>query len=55
VLVQAMRLGMIGDLSEAREIVRQSVQVVEYQPQDSGEWDEQWERFARITKMTPIQ
>lgn len=48
VLVQMMGLGLIGSLTEAREVVRRSVEVTAYEPHDMRRWDEQYGRFTRL-------
>jgi rhamnulokinase len=48
VMVQAMGLGLLGNLADGREVVRRSVQVVSYEPKDSKHWEEHWPRFARL-------
>jgi rhamnulokinase len=45
VLVQALGLGVLGSLADAREVVRQSFEVRTYTPQDSGAWHEPYARF----------
>jgi rhamnulokinase len=50
VLVQAIGLGLIGNLSDGREIVRRSVEVVCYEPQNAERWDEQRKRFERLVR-----
>jgi rhamnulokinase len=48
VLVQAIGLGLIGSLAQAREIVRRSVQLTRYEPQQPKEWLEPYERFRKL-------
>jgi rhamnulokinase len=45
VLVQAIGLGVLGSLADAREVVRRSFQVRTYTPRDPGAWDAPYERF----------
>ena len=47
VLVQALGLGLIGSLTEAREIVRRSFEVRVFEPQDPERWQEPYQRFIR--------
>jgi rhamnulokinase len=54
-LVQAMALGEISSLSEAREVVQRSVTPKTYEPADSPEWREARERFARITARSELE
>ena len=51
IAVQAIACGLIKSISEAREIVHQSFDVITYEPQDSTQWDEAYERFLNITRM----
>ena len=47
-LVQAMTLGEIGSLREAREVVRASFEPVVYEPEISAGWQEARARFAEL-------
>jgi len=47
VLVQALGLGLIGSLQEAREVVRRSFEVRVFVPQDPDNWHEPYQRFLR--------
>jgi len=47
-LVQAMALGELSDLSELREVVRASFDVKEYSPFDGAKWDDAYERLRRL-------
>lgn len=49
IAVQAIAYGSIGSISEAREVVRQSFNVIFYEPQNSPGWDEAYGRFLKIT------
>ena len=49
-LVQAMALGEISSVSEAREIVRNSFAPRVYEPTDAPAWREARERFAALTR-----
>ena len=49
IAVQAIAYGLIGSISEAREVVRRSFDVIIYEPRHSTGWDEAYERFLRIT------
>jgi rhamnulokinase len=46
VLVQAMGLGLVRSLAQAREVVRRSVEVQVYQPKKPGDWEEPYNRFV---------
>jgi rhamnulokinase len=47
VLVQALGLGVLGSLADAREVVRHSFEVVRYEPQSAESWNAPYERFLR--------
>ena len=49
IAVQAIACGLIGSISEAREVIRRSFNVITYDPQHSAGWDEAYERFLKIT------
>jgi rhamnulokinase len=46
VLVQAMGLGLVRTLAEAREVVRRSFEVKTYEPQHAERWEEPYRRFC---------
>lgn len=48
VMMQAIGAGAIGSLSEARQIIRSSVQTEEFLPQDSQAWDNAYQTFKRM-------
>jgi rhamnulokinase len=45
VLVQALGLGLVRSLAEAREIVRQSFELKAYEPRRPADWDAPYHRF----------
>jgi rhamnulokinase len=47
-LVQAIALGHLADLSEARAMVRRSFKVESYEPKDLAAWDEAYERYLTL-------
>jgi rhamnulokinase len=47
-LVQAMALGELGSLDEAREVVRASFAPTLYEPSGRDEWDEAFGRFQEV-------
>jgi rhamnulokinase len=49
VMVQAVAAGDIGSIAEAREIVRSSFDVDEYEPRNAAQWDEAYEAFKQLT------
>jgi rhamnulokinase len=48
ILMQALANGRIASLSEAREIVRRSFDLVTYEPRSSAGWDDAYARFLRV-------
>lgn len=50
ILLQALALGHVSSLEEAREVVRNSFEVVTYEPQDTSAWEEAYSRFLQITE-----
>jgi rhamnulokinase len=46
VLTQAMALGYVGSLGEARQIVRHSFDLVTYEPVDARQWEEAYRRLV---------
>jgi rhamnulokinase len=48
VLVQAIGLGVLGSLGDAREVVRRSFEVRTYTPQHPERWEAPAERFAAL-------
>jgi rhamnulokinase len=53
-VVQAMALGEISSHDEAREVVRDSFAPTTYEPDDTNEWREARERFARLTRARSV-
>ncbi len=47
-MMQAIAAGDVGGVAEAREVVRKSFDMVEYQPQPDARWAEAAERFAGL-------
>ncbi len=45
VLVQAIGLGILGSLADAREVVRHSFDVRTYSPRNSDSWQAPYQRF----------
>jgi rhamnulokinase len=47
-LVQALGLGIIGSLAEAREVVKQSFEVRTFTPQRPADWEQPYARFQQL-------
>lgn len=50
VLVQMVALGELGSMDDAGEVIRRSFPLKEYQPQDTVQWMEAYERFKLLVK-----
>ena len=48
ILVQAMALGHLSSLAEARALVRRSFDLPTYEPQHTAAWDEAYGRFLSL-------
>jgi rhamnulokinase len=48
VLVQALGLGLVGSLAQAREVVRQSFDVRGYEPREPQRWQEPYKHFTSL-------
>lgn len=48
ILVQAVALGELGSLADARAVVRRSFDVARYEPQDVDRWAEAYQRWAGL-------
>jgi rhamnulokinase len=46
VLVQAIGLGLLGGLAEAREVVSRSFEVKRYEPRADDRWEGHYQRFV---------
>jgi rhamnulokinase len=51
-LMQAKALGYLKDLKEARKVVRNSFNFVEYEPMNVPDWEVAYKNFQRITEKT---
>ena len=54
-LVQAMALGELASLEEARAVVRASFDPTVYEPTPSTDWEEARQRFAELVPRTPLE
>ena len=50
VMIQAKAAGCVDSLQEMRQIIRDSVQLDEYLPQNKSDWEAAYEKFKEITK-----
>ena len=49
ILIQAIALGQLKDLTELRQVVRNSFAVQTYTPQDASLWAQAYARFQKLT------
>jgi rhamnulokinase len=47
-LIQALGLGILSSLAEAREVVRNSFEARTYSPKEPGRWQEPYQRFLKL-------
>ncbi|MCS7305787.1 MAG: rhamnulokinase [Thermoguttaceae bacterium] len=47
-MMQAVASGHVGTIAEAREIIRRSFPMDEYEPQNTAAWDEAFSRFEKL-------
>ncbi len=52
IMVQAFATGLVDSISDAREIINRSFEVVTYEPGDLERWDSAYERFLVITGLS---
>jgi len=50
VMMQAVAVGEVGSIAQAREVIRRSFEVEEYEPHDTAAWDEAYEKFLAIVE-----
>jgi rhamnulokinase len=48
VIMQAVAAGDVASIADAREIIRRSFAVEEYQPKNTAAWDDAYQRFLKI-------
>jgi rhamnulokinase len=46
ILMQAKAAGQVKSIDQAREVIRNSFELKEYQPQDTGLWERQYKKCA---------
>jgi rhamnulokinase len=47
-MMQAVATGEVASIAEAREVIRRSFDVEQYEPQNTAAWDEAYERFLGL-------
>ena len=51
IMVQALTLGYVSSMAEMRDVIRKSFQTQSYEPQNTQNWDAQYERFLNLLKI----
>ena len=49
IMIQAKAAGCVDSLSEMRQIIRGSIQIEEFLPENSSEWEAAYQKFLKIT------
>ena len=52
IAVQLIALGELEGLSQARQMIRESIQLKSYLPKQPGVWDAQFQNYLRVTGQT---
>ena len=47
-MMQAVSTGEVGSIAEARDVIRTSFEVDEYEPKNTAAWDDSYERFLGL-------
>lgn len=47
-MMQAVSAGDVAGIAEAREVIKNSFPVEEYEPRNGSAWNDAWERFQRV-------
>ncbi len=50
IMMQAVAAGEVGDIAQAREVIRNSYPMEQYEPRDTAAWDEAFDRFTRVAQ-----
>ena len=50
IAMQAIADGAMASVAQAREVIRRSFSVEEYQPQDTAAWDEAFVKFEALCR-----
>jgi len=49
IMIQAKAAGCVDSLSEMRQIIRESIQIEEFLPENKSEWEAAYQKFLKIT------
>jgi hypothetical protein len=47
-MMQAVAAGDVASIADARDVIRRSFPVAEYEPQNTAAWDGAYERFLKV-------
>ncbi len=50
IMMQALTVGYVDSISEAREMIRNSFDVITYEPGDTSGWDDAYDRYLGIAE-----
>ena len=50
-MMQAIAAGEVSSIAQARQVIRTSFPVEEYQPQNAAAWEEAYQRFLKIATL----
>ena len=48
IMMQAVSAGDVGSIAEAREVIRRSFEVEQYDPQETAVWDDAYQRYLKV-------
>ena len=52
IMMQALTMGYVGSIAEARDLIRRSFDVVIYEPEATSGWDNAYDRYLEIMEKT---
>lgn len=52
IMIQALTIGYVDSIADARELIRRSFDVVTYEPRATAGWDDAYERYLEIAEKT---
>ena len=52
-MMQAVAAGDVGSIAQAREVIRNSFAVEQYEPQNTAAWEEAYQRFLAVIEKSP--
>lgn len=52
IMIQALTMGYVDSIADARELIRRSFDVITYEPRATAGWDDAYERYLEIAEKT---